>query len=151
MDAWRDNPGLICVVSVVLFGIIAWLILRPLGWRKFLGRCPLLIVTGVPFLFVAAVDLPEAFRRQFERHLDHSINDMVYWHVSATITNGENWIALWGERCGTVFDYLILGSAIWAMVNLIRRDSPLSNVLTLCLGVGWFFLFVWASMARFPF
>lgn len=94
MAAWRDNPGLICVVSVVLFGIIAWLLLRPLGWRRFLGRCPLLIVTGGKFLFIAAVDLPEAFQRQFEWYIGHSINDMVYWQVSGGITNGENWVAL---------------------------------------------------------
>ena len=46
---------------------------------------------------------------------------------------------------------MILGSAIWAIANLIRRDSLLSNVLTLLLGVGWFFVYVWASLAHFPF
>src|SRR5271169_1218333 len=127
MATWLDNAGLVCFVSVVVFGAIAWLVLRPFGWRRFLGRCPLLIVTAGAFFFIAATELPAAFPRPFQWYLGHSILGM----VSVDAHTEEIWILLWGERCGTVFDYMILGSAIWAITNLIRRDFPLSNVLTL--------------------
>ena len=147
MTSWLDNARLVCVVSVVVFGAITWLVLRPFGWRRFLGRCPLLIVTAGAFLFIAATQLPAVLQKPFEWYLGHSTHEMVSVNAHTT----ERWTIFWGERCGTVFDYMILGSAIWAIVNLIRRDSPLSNVLSLLLSVGWFFLYVWASMARFPF
>jgi hypothetical protein len=145
MAFWRDNPGLICLVSVALFWVFAWLILRPFGWRRFLGRCPLLVVTAGAFLSIAATELPEASQRLFEQYLGHSINEMVYWQMSGGITTGENWIALWAQECWVVFRYMILGSAIWAIANLVRRDAVLSNVLTLVLSAGWFFLYVWAQ------
>jgi hypothetical protein len=147
MATWLDNARLVYVVSVVVFGVITWLVLRPFGWRRFVGRFPILIVTAGAFFFIAASELPAAFPKPFQWYLGHSIYEMV--SVDAHTT--ESWALLWGGRCGTVFDYLIIGSAIWAIANLIRRDSPLSNVLTLLLGVGWFFLYVWASVARFPF
>ena len=144
MDAWLDNARLVCVASGVVFGAITWLVLRPFGWRRFLGRCPVLIVTAGAFLFIAASELPAAFPKPFQRYLGHSIYEMV--SVDAHTT--ESWALLWGVRCGTVLDYLILASAIWAIANLIRRDSPLSNVLTLLLSGGWFFLYVWASVRK---
>ena len=147
MAIWLDNADLVCLVSVVMFGAIAWLVLRPFGWRRFLGRCPLLIVTAGAFLFIAATELPDAFQKPSQWFLGHSIHSMV--SVNAHMT--ETWTILWGEWCGTVFRYMILGSAIWAIANLLRRDSPVSNVLTLLLSLGWFFLYVWASVARFPF
>jgi hypothetical protein len=150
MAAWRDNPALIGLTSVTLFWVSAWLILRPFGWRRFLGRCPLLVVTAGTFLSIAATELPEALQRPFERYLGHPINDMVYWHLSGDITTGENWIALWGEECWVVFRYMILGSAIWAIANLVRREAVWSNVLALISSAAWFFLYVWASMARIP-
>jgi hypothetical protein len=147
MTTWLDSARLICLVSALGFGIIIWLVLRPFSWRRFLGRCPVLIVTAGAFLFIAASELPAAFPIPFQWYLGHPIYEMV--SVDAHTT--ESWALLWGERCGTVFHDLIFGSAIWAIANLIRRESPLSNVLTLLLGVGWFFLYVWASVARFPF
>jgi len=147
LATWLDNELLVCVVSVVVSGVISWLVLRPFGWRRFLGRCPVLIVTAGAFIFIAASELPAAFPKPFQWYLGHSIHEMV--SVDAHTT--ESWDLFWAEWCGTVFDYLILGSAIWAIANLIRRDSLLSNVLTLLLGVGWFFVYVWASLARFPF
>jgi len=147
MANWLDNARLVCGVSVLVFGAITWLVLRPFGWRRFLGRCPLLIVTAGAFLFIAATELPVAFPKLFQWYLGYSIHEMV--SVDAHTT--ESWALLWGERCGTVFDYLILGSAIWAVANLIRRDSPWSNVFALLLTLGWFFLYAWASVARFPF
>jgi hypothetical protein len=147
MATWLDNAGLVCFVSVVVFGAIAWLVLQPFGWRRFLGRCPLLIVTAGAFFFIAATEFPAAFPRPFQWYIGHSILEM----VSVDAHTKEIWILLWGERCGTVFDYMILGSAIWAITNLIRRDFPLSNVLTLLLSVGWFFFYGWAIVALFTF
>ena len=146
MTSWLENARLVCVVSVIVFGAITWLVLRPFGWRRFLGRCPLLIVTAGAFFFIAAAELPAAFPMPFQWYLGHSINEM----VSADAHTEESWILFWGERCGTVFDYMIFGSAIWAIANLIRRDSPHWNVLTLILSVGWFCVYLWASMARIP-
>jgi len=147
MATWLDNARLVCVASAAVFGAITWLILRPFGWRRFVGRCPVLIVTAGAFLIIAASELPVAFPKPFQWYLGHSIHEMV--SVDAYTT--ESWALFWGERCGTVFDYMILGSAILAISNLIRRNSPLSNVLSLLLGVGWFLFYMWASVARFPF
>ena len=95
---------------------------------------------------MAASEFPVAFQKSFERYLGHSIYDM----VSAGASMEESWVLLWGERCGTIFDFMIIGSVIWANVNLIRRNSVGSNVLTLLFSVAWFFVYVWASMALFP-
>jgi hypothetical protein len=147
MATWLDNAGLVCLVSVVLFGAIAWLVLRPFGWRRFLSRCPLLIVTAGAFFFIAATELPAAFQWPFQWYLGHAI----YGMVSVDAHTTESWILLWAERCRTVFNCLTLGSAIWAIANLVRRASPLWNVFALLLSVGWFFFYVWASVARFPY
>jgi len=147
MTAWHDNPGIVCVVSLLLFAVIAWLLLRPLSGRRLLGRTPFLIVTAGVLLFVAAIEIPEALRTPFEHYLGHSIHSM----VRVSDTEEENWDLLWGERCGTVFDYMILGSAILAIVNLFRRNAAWLNVSALFLSVGWFFLFIWSTLARFPF
>jgi hypothetical protein len=139
MKSWLDNAGLVCFVSVVAFCGIAWLVLRPFGWRRFLGRCPLLIVTAGAFFFIAAAELPAAFPGLFQKYLGHSIHGMVNPDAYTRIS----WIFLWGGRCVAVFACMILGSAVWAIANLIRKDSPLSNALTLILIVGWFYLYVW--------
>jgi hypothetical protein len=77
MATWLDNAGLVCLVSVLLFGAIAWLVLRPFGWRRFLSRCPLLIVTAGAFFFIAATELPVAFQRSFQWYLGDSIDELV--------------------------------------------------------------------------
>lgn len=147
MTAWRDSPGIFCVVSLLLFAAIAWLLLRPLGARRLLGRTPFLILTAGVLLFVAAIEIPEALRTPFEHFLGHSIHGM----VRVSNTEEENWDLLWGERCGTVFDYMILGSVILAIVNLFRRNAVWLNVSALFLSVGWLFLFIWSTFARLPF
>ena len=110
------------------------------------GRCPVLIVTAGAFLFIA-VTPPVAFPKPFQWYLGHSINEM----VSVDAHTNESWALLWGRAVWDSVRLFDLGQRHWAVLNAIWRDSPLSNMLTLLLGVGWFFLNVWASVARFPF
>jgi hypothetical protein len=138
---------MVCVVSLLLFAVIAWLLLRSFSGRRLLGRTPFLVVTAGVLLFVTAIEIPAALRTPFEHYLGHSIHSM----VRVSDTEEENWDLLWGERCGAVFRYMILGSAILAIVNLFRRNAVWLNVCALFLSVGWFFLYVWSSLARFPF
>jgi hypothetical protein len=111
----------------------------------------LFIVTGGGFLFIGVSDLPEATPRLFEHYLGHSLNAMVSQQLSGGGTMSENWLLFWGESCGTVFDYAVLASSIFAIVNLVRRHAIWSNVLALILSFGWACIYVWASIARFPF
>jgi hypothetical protein len=106
-----------------------------------------LLVTAGALLFIAAIELPVAFQRSFEWYLGHSIHDM----VGAGENMEENWIALWADRCGAVFDYMILGSAIWAIANLIRRDAVWWNMLTLLVSMGWYILILRISAESFLF
>jgi hypothetical protein len=53
----------------------------------------------------------------------------------------EDWFTYWGASVGTVFRYVILVSAGWAIVNLFRRDATWSNVLTLVVSFGWAYLY----------
>jgi hypothetical protein len=144
---WLDNAGQVCLVSFIVFCVIAWLILRPLGWRRFFGRCPLLIVSAGAFFFIAVAELPAAFPTQFRWYLGHSVHDMVRTDANTS----ERWTIFWGERCGTVFHYMIVGSIIWAIINLIRGDSPVSNAFAFMLSVGWLYLYLFAIASRLPF
>ena len=148
MVSWHYT--LICLGSAALSGIIAYFLLRPFSWKQFVGRLPLFLVTGGGFLFVAVITLPEATPGLFERYLGHSLNDMVTRRLSGGAIMSENWPTFWGESVGTVFHYMIVASVIWAILNLFRRDAVRSNILTVILSCGWFFIYLWASMARVP-
>ena len=138
---------MVCAVSLFLFAMIAWLLLRPFSGHRLLGRTPFLIVTAGILLFAAAVEIPGALRMPLEYYLGHSIHSM----VRVSNIEEENWDLWWGDRCSTVFGYIILASAILAITNLSRRNAVWLNVSALFLGIGWFFLFVWSTLARFPF
>jgi uncharacterized membrane protein YraQ (UPF0718 family) len=147
MTTWHDNPAIVCAVSLLLFAALAWLLLRQSSGHRLLSRTPFLIVTAGVLLFVAAIEIPEALRTPFERYLGHSIHSM----VRVSDVEEENWDLLWGERCGTVFRYMILGSAILAIVNTFRRNAVWLNLSALFLTVGWVLFFVWSTVARVPF
>jgi hypothetical protein len=151
MFSWHNQLALICLGSAALSALIAYFLLRPFRSKQFVGRLPLFLVTGGAFLFVAVVTLPETTPRLFERCLGHSLNDIVIRRLSGGVTMSENWLTFWGESVGTAFRYMILASVIWAIVNLLRRDAVRSNLLALGLSFGWALIYVWASLARFPF
>jgi hypothetical protein len=141
----------ICLGSATFSGLIAYLLFRPFRWRQFVGHLPLFLVSGGALLFIAVATLPEATPHLSARFLGHSLNDMVTQRLSGGVTMTENWVTFWGESVVTAFRYVILASAIWAIANLFRRDAVWSNVLTLMLSLGWAFIYLWASVARFPF
>ena len=94
---------------------------------------------------MALADLPEALQSLFERYLGHSIYEMVYERQSSGTIFGELWTNRWWERVASVFDFVILLSAVWAIVNLSRRHAVRSNVIALLLIFGWICLIVWAT------
>jgi len=151
MSSWPNEAALICLGSVAISALIAYVLLRPFSRQQLVTRLPLFLVTGGGFLFGALVTLPEASPHIFERILGHSLNDMVTRRLSGGIIFGENWLTFWGESVETVFYFAILASALWAIVNLFRRTAIWSNVLTVAVSVAWAWFYVWASAARFPF
>lgn len=150
MTFWHNKPALICLGSAALSTLIAYLLLRPFGRQQLLGRLPLFLVTGGAFLFVAVATLPEAAPHFFERILEHSLSDMVTRQLSEGVIMSEDWLTFWGESVGTAFHFIIITSALWAIVNLFRRTATWSNVLTLVMSFGWGCIYVWATMARVP-
>jgi hypothetical protein len=143
-DFWR-SAGFFCSVLAALSIVIGYFLFRPLSLRQFVGRCPLFLVTGGSFFLAALADLPEALQKLFERYLGHSIYAMVYEQQSSGTVFGQLWTNWWWERVATVFDFVILLSAVWAIVNLSRRHAVRSNVLALLLIFGWTCLIVWAA------
>jgi hypothetical protein len=148
---WRDHPAFPCSVLGTLSIAIGYILFRPLSWHRVLGHSPLFLVTGGAFILGALADLPEALQKVFEWYLGHSIYEMVYEHQSSGTVFGKLWTNRWWERLGIVFHCMILVSAVWAIVNLSRRDAVRSNVLTLLLVFGWGCLIVWATAMRILF
>jgi hypothetical protein len=74
---WRDHPAFLCLVFGILSIAIGYFLFRRLSWHQTLGRCPLFLVTGGAFILVALVNRPEALQNLFERHLGHSIYEIV--------------------------------------------------------------------------
>jgi hypothetical protein len=151
MPYWHNQTALICLGSLAISALIAYVLLRPFNRKQLVTRLPLFLVTGGGFLFGAVVTLPEASPHVFERILGHSLNDMVTQRLSGGVIESENWLTFWGDSVGTAFDFTILASALWAIVNLFRRTAIWSNVLTLVVSLAWACFYVWASLARFPF
>jgi hypothetical protein len=151
MASWHNQYELICLGSAAISTLIAYLLLRPFKRQQLVGRLPLFLVTGGAVLFFAVVNLPEATPHFFERLLGHSLSDMVTRQLSGGVTMSEDWLTFWGESVGTAFHFIILVSVLWAIVNLLRRTAVWSNVITLMMSFGWYCIYVWASVARFPF
>jgi hypothetical protein len=144
---WRDHPAFPCLLSGTLSIAIGCFLFRPLGLRQLLGRCPLFLVTGGALMLITFANLPEALQSVFERYLGHSIYEMVYEQQSSGTIFGELWTNRWSERLGTFLECMILASAVWAIVNLSRKDAVRSNQLALLVVFGWVCLILWASSA----
>jgi len=151
MDLWRDHPAWFCSLFATLSALVGYLLLRPVSWRRFLGRFPLFLVTGGAFLYVALLNLPAALQRLFEWRLGHSIYEIVYKQLSSGTVFGDLWVNRWEGNVGRVFKYTILVSAVWAIINLLRRQAVWSSVLTLVLTLGWACVILWATVAFLPF
>src|SRR5258706_3005727 len=141
----RDSPALIFSVLSALSIAIGYVLFRPFSWSRVFGRCPLFLVTGGALIVGALAALPETMQKFFERHLGHSIYQMVYERQSSGTVFGELWTNRWWEHLGSVFDCMILVSAVWAILNLSRRYAVRANVQTLLLVFCWGCLILWAS------
>ena len=137
--------GTTFAASLLIFVAVTWLSLRPFSWRRFLGRCPILLVTAGVLLLIAAAVLPRALPTLFERSLGHPIHGL----VRVSNTEQENWDLLWDERVGAAFKWMILGSAVWAIANLLFRNAVRLNAIALLVLVGWVLLFVWVAVTSF--
>ena len=151
MAQWYNLPRLVVSVAVALSGLIAYFLFRPFEKRQLVGRMPLFLATGGALLWIATVDLPEAWPRLFVFVLGHSLNELVTHRSSDGTVMTENWLTYWGESVGTAFYFSLLVAVVWAITNLLRRYAIRTNVITLVVVFGWACVFVWATLARFPF
>jgi len=126
-------------------------LLRPFGRQQFLNRLPLFLVTGVAFLFITVIALPGAVPRLFEHYLGHSITRLIVRQLSGDQPMLESWFTYWRASVEAGFRYVTFASAIWAMVNLVRKEAVRPNIVTILVSFGWLCFFVWTPLGYFPF
>jgi hypothetical protein len=100
---------------------------------------PLLIEAGVPFLVVATAALPRAFPWFFQRLVGHSV-DASYTIVRASdgMNITDTWfVGRWLGPLHSLATVVIAVGMVWAVRNLVKKSSWMSNLFAFGLGTVW--------------
>jgi hypothetical protein len=130
----RVHPLASCILAIVVWLVIVYLVLRPLNVKQFNDRMPFVLCIADFLLLIFLTSLPKAFPRAFETFLGHS----VYANNVQWLSNGTSITSQWTEKWEGIFGLPYIASVVvgvvWAVVNLVRHRSRTINTIAAVTG-----------------
>ena len=122
MDFEHTHPLLLCLLALLGWLIVCVLMLWPFSLKRGIDKVPFVICFGSIPLELAVMVSPKGLRHIFEWFLGHSI-------YAKRFDTDWQWINRWEMAVATLFFWLIVVGGLFAIVNLGRRRSWISNLL----------------------
>jgi hypothetical protein len=143
----------LCMILTVTSIVAGYFLLRRTNKSKFLARAPILMGCLVFPSYMAVFMLPNALPTLFGQLLGHSIwADYIYPAQHDSIVRSETWLsARWWTPVRAIYFWVVIGAAVWAVVNLLRGQSRVLNSIALLWGLSWIAISVYYSLTCFPF